>query len=340
MAYIGTTPKDIRSFGKAKFDFTATQGQTAFTGLDDDGKTLGFTTGQITVYLNGILLDESDYTASGSNTVTLASAANAGDILSVVALQTDIPNSDYVPATGGTFSGAVVADSTVTVNGAVVANDGLTINNDAATVLTVDRATDEGSLVDFKKDGITIGAIGTGLSSLSVGTGNTQLMFWNAQSGIFPSNGSTVTDNSINFGNPNYRFKDLYLSGKITYGANTIDGSGGLNVTSRYTYNDGNNNFVGTLNQGFTVLVISQGSGSIVLPFFQNAGGGVAWTGSLFDPDAGSFVYGNGPIVTFTAAGTNANTYRVQMVGGSGYTYVQRTAGSQAYSTAICVLLY
>jgi hypothetical protein len=115
MAYIGTTPKDIRSFGKAKFDFTATQGQTAFTGSDDDGKTLGFTTGQITVYLNGILLDESDYTASGSNTVTLASAANAGDILSVVALQTDIPHSDYVPATGGTFSGAVVANDGLTV---------------------------------------------------------------------------------------------------------------------------------------------------------------------------------------------------------------------------------
>ena len=38
MAYIGTQPKDVRSFGRAKFDFTATQGQTAFTGADDDSK--------------------------------------------------------------------------------------------------------------------------------------------------------------------------------------------------------------------------------------------------------------------------------------------------------------
>ena len=107
MPYIGTQPKDVRSFGKVQFDFTATQGQTAFTGADDDGKTLGFTEGQIQVYVNGVLMDASDYTASGSNTITLASAANANDIITVLALQADIPNSDYVPISGGTFTGSV-----------------------------------------------------------------------------------------------------------------------------------------------------------------------------------------------------------------------------------------
>lgn len=116
MPYIGTQPKDVRSFGKVQFDFTATQGQTAFTGADDDGKTLGFTEGQIQVYVNGILMDASDYTTSNTNTVTLASAANLNDIITVVALQTDIPNSDYVPISGGTFTGDVTADGDVTLN--------------------------------------------------------------------------------------------------------------------------------------------------------------------------------------------------------------------------------
>ena len=107
MSYIGTEPKDVRSFGRAKFDYTASQGQTAFTGADDDGKTLAFTDGQIEVFVNGILMDESDFSTSNGNTVTLASAANLNDIVSITALQTDIPNSDYVPATGGTFSGDV-----------------------------------------------------------------------------------------------------------------------------------------------------------------------------------------------------------------------------------------
>ena len=147
MAYIGTEPKDVRSFGRAKFDYTATQGQTAFTGADDDGKTLGFTDGQMEVFVNGILMDESDFSTSNGNTVTLASAANLNDIISIVAMQTDIPNSDYVPASGGTFTGNVTA------------SNGLTVDDDGATPLTVDRATDNGDINDLQKDGTSVGNI-------------------------------------------------------------------------------------------------------------------------------------------------------------------------------------
>ena len=69
MSYIGTPPKDVRSFGKAQFDFTATQGQTVFTGADDDNKTLGFTEGQIQVHVNGVLLDGSDCSTSNNATI-------------------------------------------------------------------------------------------------------------------------------------------------------------------------------------------------------------------------------------------------------------------------------
>ena len=107
MSYIGTEPKDIRSFGRTKFDYTATQGQTAFTGADDDGKILNFTVGQIEVYVNGILMDDSDFTTTGTGTVTLATAANLNDVINIVSFETNIPDSNYVPATGGTFSGDV-----------------------------------------------------------------------------------------------------------------------------------------------------------------------------------------------------------------------------------------
>ena len=107
MSYIGTEPKDIRSFGRTKFDYTATQGQTAFTGADDDGKVLNFTVGQIEVYVNGILMDDSDFTTTGTGTVTLATAANLNDVINIVSFETNIPDSNYVPASGGTFTGDV-----------------------------------------------------------------------------------------------------------------------------------------------------------------------------------------------------------------------------------------
>ena len=98
MSYIGTEPKDIRSFSRTKFDYTATQGQTAFTGADDDGKVLAFTVGQIEVYVNGILMDDSDFTTTGTGTVTLASAANLNDVINIVSFESNIPDNDYVPA--------------------------------------------------------------------------------------------------------------------------------------------------------------------------------------------------------------------------------------------------
>ena len=107
MSYIGTEPKDIRSFGRTQFDYTASQGQTAFTGADDDGKVLAFTTGQINVFVNGIFMDDSDFTTTGTGTVTLASAANLNDVISIVSFESNIPDNDYVPASGGTFSGDV-----------------------------------------------------------------------------------------------------------------------------------------------------------------------------------------------------------------------------------------
>jgi hypothetical protein len=58
--------------------FTATAGQTSFTA--------SYTVGYVQVYVNGILLNSADYTATTGTTVVLASAAAAGDIVDIIAL--------------------------------------------------------------------------------------------------------------------------------------------------------------------------------------------------------------------------------------------------------------
>ena len=71
------------------FKYTATSGQTTFSGSDANGNTLAYSTGNFDVFLNGVLLDATDFTASNGTSVVLASAAAADDILSVLAYQTD-----------------------------------------------------------------------------------------------------------------------------------------------------------------------------------------------------------------------------------------------------------
>jgi hypothetical protein len=64
--------------------FTATAGQTAFT--------VSYSIGYLQVYLNGVLLATSDYTASSGTGFTLAVGANAGDIVDALVITTDVVN--------------------------------------------------------------------------------------------------------------------------------------------------------------------------------------------------------------------------------------------------------
>ena len=60
--------------------FTATGGQTSFT--------VTYTVGYVEVYLNGVLLNGSDYTATSGTAIVLATAATAGDIIETIAYTT------------------------------------------------------------------------------------------------------------------------------------------------------------------------------------------------------------------------------------------------------------
>ena len=62
----------------ARTSFTATAGQTTFTAT--------YTVGYVQVYVNGVLLNASDYTATSGTAIVLAAAAAAGDIVDVISL--------------------------------------------------------------------------------------------------------------------------------------------------------------------------------------------------------------------------------------------------------------
>lgn len=108
MPYIGRSS----DFGvRTRYNFTATGGETSFTGSDDNGKTLTFTDGAYTdVYLNGVLLVQGDDYTLGANTISGLTALTASDIVEVISYDVfTVP--DTVPAsTGGEFFGGIEAD--------------------------------------------------------------------------------------------------------------------------------------------------------------------------------------------------------------------------------------
>ena len=100
---------------------------------------------------------------------------------------------------------------------------------DSAATVNINKIGHDGSLVDFRKEGSTVGSIGTSGGDLYIGTGDTALRFFDGSDFVYPV--STVTgtsrDNAIDLGYSTGRFKDLYLSGGVYLGgtgaANKLD---------------------------------------------------------------------------------------------------------------------
>jgi hypothetical protein len=72
-----------------RFKYTATSGQTTFTGADDNSNSLAYDAGFIDVYLNGVrLVNGVDCTVTSGTSIVLASGAAASDVLEAVAFGT------------------------------------------------------------------------------------------------------------------------------------------------------------------------------------------------------------------------------------------------------------
>jgi len=117
MSYIGQAPGQ----GQAeRFLFTPSGTGTAVT-ASDDGVSIGYTVGQVSVYLNGVkqvIGSGKDVTATDGSTITFLAAYAASDVIEVIALSA-FSAANTVAATGGTFSGNVTHTGLITANGGI-----------------------------------------------------------------------------------------------------------------------------------------------------------------------------------------------------------------------------
>ena len=106
------------------------------------------------------------------------------------------------------------------------------VTRDSNTPVEINRKTNDGNLITFRKDGSTVGSIGAfnGYPYIGgSGTTDSFIRFWDAsQAAIYPATSTGATnDAAINIGGSAQRFKDLYLSGGVYLGgigaANKLD---------------------------------------------------------------------------------------------------------------------
>ena len=137
MAYIGPS---IETGFRQRFVYTATAGQTSFSGNDSVGISLTYTDSEyLDVYQNGVLLvPGSDYAATTGTTVVLVTGASLNDKVEMIAYQAFGVADTVSRADGGAFGGAVSMASTLAVTGAFT-SPGIDDNADA-TAITIDSS--------------------------------------------------------------------------------------------------------------------------------------------------------------------------------------------------------
>jgi hypothetical protein len=101
------------------YQYTATAGQTTFSGADANGITLSYNVGSIQVYLNGALLaNTTDYAATTGTSVVLTGGAGLGDSLTILSFATFNVANTYTQAQADAL---FIADTIVDAKGDIIA---------------------------------------------------------------------------------------------------------------------------------------------------------------------------------------------------------------------------
>jgi chemotaxis protein histidine kinase CheA len=124
------------------YEFTATSGQTTFSGADDNGATLGYTALNIQVVMNGVILDPSDYTASNGTSVVLGTGAATGDLINVYAFASFTVADTVSASSGGTFAGGITVQGSLTASSTLGVTGATTLAGVSATSATVNGTLD------------------------------------------------------------------------------------------------------------------------------------------------------------------------------------------------------
>ena len=225
--------------------FTATGGQTTFS--------VAYTVGFVEVFVNGVLLTGSEYTATNGTDVVLASACSAGDIVETIAYYTVniAPTGPTGPtgtigATGATGATGAAGPASITINSTAIASG-------TTTRLLYDNAATIGEISGATSDGVKI--------TLSGSTSSLALALKNAAE--LTTTTATAATGTINF--------DVTTQAVLYYTSNATG-----NFTINFRASSG------------TTLNTAMATGDSVTVAFLNTNGGTAYYNSAVQVDGSS----------------------------------------------------
>ena len=164
--FFGRAVDQPPSFAMQLFKYTATASQTAFTGADANGAILAFSGNDVDVYLNGVHLDSSDFTASNGDTIILSSGATVNDELVIRAFRAFTVTDTVSKSSGGTFAAEITATQFQTTNTTV----------DTAVFRTNGQSVSEDTTIASTKNALAIGPLTISSSTTITVNGNLTIL--------------------------------------------------------------------------------------------------------------------------------------------------------------------
>jgi len=216
-----------RGLVESKYYFTTPTPITSITGADDNGITLDYSVGNLDVYLNGILLkDSDDYSTNAGTTVTLVSATDSNDLVTLinrkgVVVTPNVKNYEFTATAGQTtFSGSDVNSNTLSyvpgalqvhLNGILLRNADFTAVSGSSVILA-DSASLNDELV---------------VSAFSNPGQNMELYKFTADSGQTIFNGNDLTGASLAYQPGNIQ---VFMNGLLLNDSDDYTASNGMSV--------------------------------------------------------------------------------------------------------------
>jgi hypothetical protein len=148
---------------------------------------------------------------NGTNAFTIGTGAFVDGSNSLVFFDEGVGERMRLDASGNLLVGQTVASNSV--NGTYIrTGDRSGFNHTNGACVSFNRLSSNGDIVEFRKDGSTVGIIGVSGADFTIsGAGTTSGIYFNAN-GLIPLLGGNLSDNTEDIGQSDYRWDDIYAT--------------------------------------------------------------------------------------------------------------------------------